>query len=260
MMTADQAHGGHRPRRGTGRILVPGLAAVAVIIVATALALTARPAPVAMKQASASGAAGATTRAVSFTAGHVATVDFQGVPGRLTIVAADTRQVTLTGQLHWTGRPPITVTRLDRSAHGLLLFYQCAAASQCTENFRLTVPPDTAIALRQPPGQVTLSGLAGPLRITANGVNVSATGLRSPTLVATITSGHLSAGFTAPPAQVTVTLVSAQATLGLPRRASYRINQQVTSGYVRVDIPHDSTAGRTVTVRVRSGELNLQPS
>src|SRR5450756_673175 len=198
--------------------------------------------------------------AVTDTAGHATTVDFQGVPGRLTIVAADASQVRLTGQLHWTGRPPVMVTRLDRSSHVLVLFYRCAAASQCTENYLLTVPPDTAIALRQPPGQVTLAGLAGPLRITANGVNVSATGLRSSTLLATITAGHLSATFAAPPSRVTVILVSAQATLGLPRGATYRISQQVTSGYVRADIPQDSTAARTVTVRVRSGELTLLPS
>jgi len=261
VMTDGRPPGTARQRRPLG-ILAPALAAVAVIIVAAVLVIAARPVPAGLERASAASVpdmAGG-TRAVSVTAGHATTVDFQGVPGRLTIVAADASQVRLTGQLHWTGRPPVMVTRLDRSSHVLVLFYRCAAASQCTENYLLTVPPDTAIALRQPPGQVTLAGLAGPLRITANGVNVSATGLRSSTLLATITAGHLSATFAAPPSRVTVILVSAQATLGLPRGATYRISQQVTSGYVRADIPQDSTAARTVTVRVRSGELTLLPS
>jgi hypothetical protein len=267
-MTAVKIPRAPRPRRRVRRILALAAAAAGTVAVA-ALVTAARPAPASPGRAAVAAGtngssgpskAGGTTRVVSVTAQEAAAVDFQGVPGQMTVVAANTGRVTLTGQLHWSGRPPIVVTRLDRGAHVLLLSYQCAAASHCTESYRLTVPPDTALSLHQPPGQITLSGLAGPLSITASGVHVSATGLRSSTLIAMITQGDLSAGFAAPPSRVTVTLVSAQATLGLPRRAAYRISQQVTSGYVRADIPQDSTAARTVTARIRSGELTLQSS
>jgi hypothetical protein len=75
-----------------------------------------------------------------------------------------------------------------------------------------------------------------------------------------ITSGRLSATFTTPPHQVSITLASAQATLRLPDGAAYRVTQQVTSGYVRVAIPQASSAPRTVTARVDSGELELLPA
>jgi hypothetical protein len=251
-----------RPWHQVRRVLEPALAVTAIVVAAVLVLLAARPVLAGSAHATRLSWVSVphpTTRAVSVTTGQADAVDFQGVPGQLTVVAADTGQVTLTGQLRWKGRPPIVVTRLDRRSHTLLLSYYCASGSPCTESYRLTVPRYTAVTLRQPPGQITLSGLAGPLRITANGVHVSATGLRSATLLAKITSGDLNAGFAVPPSRVAVTLVSAQATIGLPRGASYRLSQQVTEGYVQAGIPQDPASARIVTVRVKSGELNLLP-
>ena len=104
------------------------------------------------------------------------------------------------------------------------------------------------------------SGLAGPLRIRAASVDVSATRLSSPSLQAVITSGHLAATFTAPPKQVSVTLTSAQATLSLPGSVGYAVSDQVTSGYVHVGIPVTAGTAHTVTARVLSGELDLLAS
>lgn len=202
---------------------------------------------------------GSMTRAVSVTAGSVRTVDLEAVPGQLTIVGVAGGRVTLTGQLDWTGHAPVATTRLV-SAHLLRLSYRCAQASPCTANWRLVVPWRTAIELRQPGGHVVVSGLAGPLRITAESVDVSATGLSSPWLQAAITSGHLDAAFDAPPRQVSVNLTSAQATLSLPGTATYAVSARVTAGYVHMGIPEAESATHMVTARVVSGELELLAS
>jgi hypothetical protein len=202
---------------------------------------------------------GGMTRSVSVTAGSVRTVDLEAVPGQLTIVGVAGDQVTLTGQLDWTWRAPVATTQLVR-AHLLRLSYRCAQASPCTANWRLVVPWRTAIELRQPAGHVVVSGLAGPLRITARSVDVSATGLSSPSLQAAITSGHLDAAFDVPPRQVSVNLTSAQATLSWPGTAAYAVSTQVTAGYVHVGIPQSASATHTVTARVVSGELELLAS
>jgi hypothetical protein len=122
------------------------------------------------------------------------------------------------------------------------------------------VPGTTGTAVWQPGGRVLVTGLAGPLRITASSVDISASGLRSAVLAAVVTSGHLSAAFTAPPRQLSITLASAQATLRLSASVTYRVTQQVTSGYIRVGIPQAENATRTVTARIDSGELELLPS
>ena len=240
-----------RWERGTALIV----GTVALVVAAAVLVV------VALVQAASGGGGGpaGTTRAVSVTAGPVGTVDLQGAPGQVTIVAAAGGRVRLTGQLHWTGQAPVTVARVGRG-HVLWLDYRCAAASPCTENYRLVVPRRTAVVLRQSSGHVIISGLAGALRITAASADVRAAGLRCPALVAAITSGHLSATFDAAPRRVSITLTSAQATVRMPASASYTVSSQVTSGYVHVGIPQASGTARTVTAHIDSGELELLPS
>jgi hypothetical protein len=221
------------------------VAVVAVVVLTVALAAAAR------------GHGPSDTRTVSVAADSVRTVDLEGPPGRLNIVAAATSRVTLSGPVHWTGRDAVIVTG-PRLAHGVLhLAYQCAAGSPCTGRLRLVVPRHCAIVLSQPSGHVIVAGLAGPLRISARSVDISATGLRSPSLAVSITSGHLSAWFVSPPGRVGLTLVSAQATLHLPATVPYRVSQQVTSGFVHAGIPQASNSARTIGARINSGELEL---
>jgi hypothetical protein len=230
-------------------------------VVVGVVALLAVTAAAAASAASARGGSHDTggTSTISVTVGSVRTVELQAVPGQLTIVGSATGRVALTGQLNWTGHAPAARTRLV-NAHLLRLFYRCATASPCTANWRLVVPRRTAVVLSQPSGHVVVSGLAGPLRITAESVDVSAAGLSSPSLQAAITSGHLDATFDAPPRQVSVTLTSAQATLSLPGTVAYALSDQVTSGYVDVGIPVAGGAAHAVTARVLSGELELLAS
>jgi hypothetical protein len=203
---------------------------------------------------------GGATRAVQVTASGVTTIDVHGVPGQLTIVGTGSGRVMLTGQVHGTGGAPAIETRLERAAGVLVVSIRCASAGPCTENLRLVVPGTTGAGVWQPGGRILVTGLAGPLRITASRVDISASGLRSTVLAAVITNGHLSAAFTAPPRQVSITLASAQATLRLSAGVAYRVTRQVTSGYIRVGIPQADRASRTVTARIDSGELELLPS
>lgn len=197
---------------------------------------------------------------VSVTAAQATAVSFQGVPGTLSVVGADTTRVSLTGQLRWTGRAPVAVTRLNRGTHVLLLSYRCAPASPCSEDYRLVMPITDAIALRQSSAQLTLSGLGGPVSIAATNVQVTATGLRASALVATITSGTLSASFDAAPSLVSITLMSAQSTLRLPVDATYQVTQQVAGGNVAIDVPQAGTATHRVTASITSGDLELLSS
>jgi putative adhesin len=172
--------------------------------------------------------------------------------------------VRLTVQLHWSGHAPAASVRTGRTTAGaarvLHLDYVCAASSPCTEDYRLSVPARTAVAVSQPSGHVTISGLNAPLRISAGSVDVSASRLRSPTLTATITSGHLAAAFGVAPRRVSLTLTSAQATVHLPAVApGYQLSQQVTSGYVHVGVTQAASSPHRVSVRISSGELELLP-
>jgi hypothetical protein len=271
---ADRGHAASAPRpaRSRRRAAALAVAAVACVAVAATVAAAAGGGPGLTGGGSPAGRAlpadgglaargtqsgSGTSHAISVITGPAATVELQAAPGQVTIVGSDTGVVTLTGQMNWTGHAPVAVARLDRVAGLLRLSYRCAAASPCTGNYRLAVPWRTAVMLREPSGHVVISGLAGPLRITASHVDISATGLRSPSLRAAITSGHLSATFAAAPRHIAVTLTSAQATLRLPPSAGYAIRARVTAGYMHVGIPRNDSAARTIAVRIDSGELEL---
>jgi hypothetical protein len=200
---------------------------------------------------------------VSVSAATVSTVVFDGPPGQLSITgepgnATSAKQVMLTGQVHWAPghRAPVAIGP-HQSGRVLRLGYRCAAGSPCTGHLRLTLPERTALVLDQPSGHVVMYRLAGRLRINARSVDISASALRSPALTAVITSGHLSAAFLSPPRQLGVTLLSAQATVLLPRGAVYRLSQQVSGGYLDAGVAQSATASRTISAQITSGELAL---
>jgi hypothetical protein len=202
---------------------------------------------------------GPATRVVQV-AGSAGSVDLEDVPGQLVIVGTSSGPVTLTGQVNGTNGAPVVVSRLDRAADVLVVSIRCASAAPCTQNLRLAVPGDTSVVVRQSSGQIGVSGLAGALSVTGDHLNVSASGLRSPSLTAVITSGRLSAAFVVPPRQVSVTLTSAQATVQLPGHVAYRVDQQVMSGFLHATVPEDRGAPRTVNARLQSSELELLAS
>ncbi|HEY2277428.1 MAG TPA: hypothetical protein VGI00_03685 [Streptosporangiaceae bacterium] len=246
------------PSRTTAILAAAGLVVVGLIV-----------AVVATRSAGGTGPAGPGpgTRAVSVTAGPAGTVDLEGVPGQLTITAAATGQIRLTGHLHWSGHAPLASVHASSASSGpgaagrtLHLDYVCASGSPCTEDYRLSVPANTAVVLSQPSGHVTLRGLAGPVRITAANVDVSASALRSPSLTAGLTSGHLSAVFVRAPRRVSLALTSAQATVWLPGVSpGYQVSQQVASGYVHVGVARAPSSPYQVQAQVTSGELELLP-
>jgi hypothetical protein len=239
------------PAPGAGR-----LARRSVTLLATVAAFVAVTAAVSAAARGAGSGAVPKSGTVFVAAGSVATVDLVSVPGQLTIVGAATGRVTLSGPLDWTGHSPAATIGFA-VGRTLRLLYRCAAASPCTADWRLVVPWRTAVVLRQPAGHVVMSGLAGPLQIIAGSVDVSATGLRCPSLSAAITSGHLGATFDTAPRRVSVALRSAQATVWLPAGVAYAVSGQVTDGYLHAGIPQAAAAPRTVTARIVSGELDL---
>ncbi len=181
------------------------------------------------------------------------------MPGQLTVTATSGSQVRLTGDLNWKSHAPAATQTARTGGDVLYLTSRCAAGSPCTENYRLAVPAHTAVVLDQASGHVAVSGLDAALRITAEGTSISATGLRSPSLTATLRSAHLGASFAGAPRQVSLTMASAQATIWLPAAVRYLVSTKVTWGYVKVGVPQSATSPRHVTARLTSSELELLP-
>jgi hypothetical protein len=249
-----------RPRPGGRRTRRVGLAVAVAVAVACAAAAGV------VLTAGDPGAAGmaaapvTVTRPVLFTASGVGSIDFRGVPGQLVLAGTRPGQVIMTGQLRGEGGAPVVETRFDHGTGVLTVSVRCAPATRCTQNLRLAVSGVTGAAVSQPSGRVVATGLAGPLRITAANADISASGLRSADMSVVVANGHLSAAFAVPPHRVSITLISAQATVRLPDHTGYRVIREGTSGSIRVAIPQTGGATRIVTARIDSGELKLLPA
>jgi hypothetical protein len=200
-----------------------------------------------------------TSRAVSVTEAGVDAVEFDGVGGTLTVTAAP-GPVRLTGTLNWTGPPPRTSVTRDRTGRGLHLFYRCAPGSPCTEDYQLTVPAGSTLTVRQPSGQLTLSGLSGRLSIIAASADVVARHLAAAHLRASVTAGQLDASFDSAPQSVQLELTRANGTVRVPGTARYRVSQQVSGGSADIRVPRSGSAARTIVATLHDSQLALLPS
>lgn len=191
----------------------------------------------------------------------VRSVRIDDFTGKLTVTGGGSTQIAATAQPVSGDQAPGLEFHLDAATKVLTLacFDQHRADKvpcPATE-YKITLPAGIGMTLTMRDGQATLTGLDGPVAITASSAYVDAQALRTPAFTAAITNGTLNAAFTRPPTRVAVDVASAQATLRLPRTATYSVQQQVTSAYVQVALPQSPTATHRVLATANSGEISL---
>jgi hypothetical protein len=195
----------------------------------------------------------------------VKTVVLDGFNGKVTVGVDGSAQVSATAQPVNGNQAPGLEFHLDAATQVLTLAcfdeHSGKGPIPCpASEYKVSVPAGMGLTLHLLNGQASLTGLSGPVSITASSAYAQAQGLRTPDFTATITNGTLAASFTSAPAHVSVSVTSAQATLHLPATASYRVRQQATSAYVQVSIPQSATATHSVLATADSGEISLLSS
>lgn len=215
---------------------------VLVLVVGAIAWHSGRPAP---------GGAPAGPVSLSHGADGVDTVELDGFKGKLTVGVDASGQITATAQ-------PDAVFRLDAATHVLTLTCAGADPAACpSANLALLVPAHVGLTLHELSGQATLTGLSGPVVITATSADTTAVALDTSDFTATVTSGTLDAGFAAAPAHVAVSVTSAQAAVHLPGGVAYDVRQQSVSADIQVDVPQSAASAHTVQATATSGSIEL---
>ena len=201
------------------------------------------------------------TRADYGSAG-VETVQLEGFNGRLTVGVGDAGQIVATAQPFDGREPPTQKFTFDSATHTLTLACfapgTAAGAVPCpATDYSVFVPAHVGVVLRELSGQATLTGLSGPVSITASSADTTAQGLRTSDFTATITSGTLDASFDSPPAKVAVSVTSAQASLHLPGSVAYAVVRHTVSADIQVALPVSAASPHAVQATATSGEINL---
>jgi hypothetical protein len=160
--------------------------------------------------------------------------------------------------------------RLDATCSGVL-------ATHCEVDYVVEVPPSFAVFVEGTFGDVTVSGLTGPVTVdrsngdvalfdlagaldvtTRTGV-ISGNGLRSDVVRAETRSGDVQLGLLEPPRTLAVDSATGEVDIAVPA-TGYRVDARSASGETTVLVPTDPAAPGTIVVGSGSGNVRVRPS
>ena len=240
------------PDRSNRTLLVFGAIIAAVLIIGALGAVLGSVARHSSGSGSNSGGPGGTgTAAITIPANGVSVVQLDGVAGKVTVNTASTSSISISAG------SPILVHELDNATHTLDLTCSASGGDCPASTFTVTIPQHVGLTLHEVSGQASLNGISGPVSITANAANTTATGLTATDFTAVITNGELDAAFTGVPRRVSVSVISSQATLHLPGSAQYAVDEQIISGNASVQVPRVASSPNVVEANVTSGAITL---
>jgi hypothetical protein len=196
--------------------------------------------------------------------------------GEVRISQGRAGQVTVAGHLDWAFSKPV----MTASWHGqtLQVGAHCASPNlfeDCQAIVTIEVPPGTPVRTSVGSGSADVTGLTGPMHLTATSGSIEMTnvsgpvfaavtsgsisapgGLGSARLDAQVASGGLSASFDSPPSWLSVSVGSGAATLTVPQHSQYRIISAVRgAGVLRLPGRSDQASVRSISARVGAGVL-----
>ncbi|MEV6972893.1 hypothetical protein [Kitasatospora sp. NPDC093806] len=169
-----------------------------------------------------------------------------GLTGGIEVRAGDA--VRVVEKQSYRGDPPRT--RHEVTDGTLRLAYDC---SDCGVGYEVTVPAGTAVRLSSDTGGIRLTGLAGEVRAKVGSGGVSATGLTSAKVSATVATGGIDLAFAASPTTVDARTDTGGVRVRVPGGEPYAVDAGADRGGVEVTVPRQVGAPRTIAARTRTG-------
>jgi DUF4097 and DUF4098 domain-containing protein YvlB len=124
----------------------------------------------------------------------------------------------------------------------------------------------TASGLRGPltidrrTGDIALADLTGPLDLSSRTGEITGDALRAEVVRATSRTGDVRLELVAPPQSVDVTTDDGEVDLAVPADVSYRVDATTRSGEEHVLVPLDAASARTLRIDGRTGDVTVRPS
>jgi hypothetical protein len=160
---------------------------------------------------------------------------------------------------------------------GVRLDLDCNA-TRCDVAYEVQVPPGFEVVIGGTAGDVTASGLSGPLTVDREVGDIavfdvsgpldlhSSTGeitgesVRSEVVRMTSTRGDVRLDLQVAPRTLDVESTTGEMDLAVPGDVAYRVDARTGSGEERVLVPVDSASPRTISASGETGDLTLRPS
>jgi hypothetical protein len=178
---------------------------------------------------------------------------------------------------HGLGEPEIVQ---ESTPEGVRLAARCSEflAVHCDVRHEVQVPPAIEVMIDGPDGDVSASGLSGPLtvdRLTgditvvelsgpldlrARSGEITGEGLRAGAVRAESDTGDVRLELVAPPQSVDITTDNGEVDLAVPSGTAYRVDVNSGAGEERVLVPLDPASAHTLRVEGDTGDVTVRPT
>lgn len=215
------------------------------------------------------------------------------LPGRVTVEPGPGSDVHVVERVRYgTFRPRFTE---EVTAEGLSVRAECAwVMPNCAVDAVITVPADLPVDATSSGGDITVSGLTGPVRLDSSGGGIEASGLTGPVVASSSGGGVTVTGLYGPveldssgggvratglhsrevtarssggsvhlvfdtaPEWVSADSSGGGVEIGLPRvDGGYKVNAESSGGETHTDVPTDPTSRRLVEAHSSGGDVRV---
>ncbi|MFC8664340.1 DUF4097 family beta strand repeat-containing protein [Streptomyces sp. NPDC057199] len=196
----------------------------------------------------------------SYTVGGKVTALSVTTPGgSIEVVAGGGDRVKVTERIRYTGDRPTTEHTTSGGTLSLNPGDGCGPAggpTDCRVSYRVEVPRSVSADLDSSGGDVTVTGLAGAIEVTAAGGRVRADDVSATSLRVSAQGGSVQAGFTAAPSSVDVDTKAGDVTVRVPNEA-YAVDVSAKGGSENVGVRTDPASARKITLNTEGGSVRL---
>jgi hypothetical protein len=175
------------------------------------------------------------------------------------------------------GRPTVSQSWHDGVLHLVATCPKFNPFEDCQAAVTISVPADSAVSAKAGAGSVTVTGISGPLHLAAtsgyvrvsrasgplwlsatSGTLIARTGLYSPAVHASVTSGYIGLSLDAAPRLLTVGVESGYAGITLPRGSRYRVAGSYGPGVLQIAPGlSDASSAHVFTATLGTGEVKI---
>jgi hypothetical protein len=194
--------------------------------------------------------------------GPVARLEVMTAAGRVTLRGSDAAGVSVTRSIFRVPVAPVETVRHD----GDLLHIESRCpqdntpTAPCRIDYDITVPRATLATLVAASGDVTTTGLTGPVAVKSVSGSVELDQHRSPSTVAESTSGDVEVHLLDRPETLSATSVSGDVRVRVPDAGPYKVNASTVSGDTELGVRSDPGARSQLNLRTTSGDLTVSTS
>jgi Putative adhesin len=191
--------------------------------------------------------------------GPVARLEVMTAAGRVTVRGSDAAGVSVTRSIY---RVPVAPQETVRHDGDLLhIESQCpqdnTPTAPCRIDYDITAPRATLVTLVAASGDLTTTGLTGPVAVKSVSGDVELAQHRSPSTVAESTSGDVEVHLLDRPDTLSATSVSGDVQVRVPDAGPYKVNASTVSGDTELGVRSDPSARAQLNLRTTSGDLTV---